>query len=257
MALLGPDFRAGLRHSQYRPENFAGLGWAISIFVALVIVNQVLAAGFGLALRSAFGGPDASVGESIKFLLAGLLPASLVTVMLAIILAQYRGGTAGGVLGLRVPALGPGGWVIAVLGFLTVMYLFIAVVMQLVSIEDGDIGVVETAMRELGRDPLYPVVAAAIAFGAPLAEELTFRGQIFAALSQTRLGRSGTAVLTSAAWAALHITEPLHAVALLFVMGLALSFLLVRFGSLWVPIACHMVWNAIVAYASFSLAPPL
>lgn len=244
---------ASLRQVLYRPENPAGLGWAIVIFIVLVIVNQLLAAVFGLSLHAALEGGPRDDASAIKYLIAGLLPASAVTVLLALALSYWRGGSPGGVLALRSPGLGAGGWIAAVGGFFAVMYGFIAAATTVMGIDETAIGIVENAMRGLGNDPLFPLIAAGIAIGAPLAEELTFRGQIFSALSRTRLGFSGTAILTSAAWAALHITEPLHAVGLLFVMGLALSYLLVRFGSLWVPIACHMIWNGIVTYASFAM----
>jgi membrane protease YdiL (CAAX protease family) len=34
-------------------------------------------------------------------------------------------------------------------------------------------------------------------------------------------------------------------------MGLALSWLLVRFGSLWLPILCHAAWNGLQALALY------
>jgi membrane protease YdiL (CAAX protease family) len=54
-------------------------------------------------------------------------------------------------------------------------------------------------------------------------------------------------------WASIHITEPLHAIALIFVMGLLLSALLIRFGSLWVTVVCHAVWNGIYSLALLAL----
>ena len=42
--------------------------------------------------------------------------------------------------------------------------------------------------------------------GAPLAEELVFRGQLFAALARSRAGFSGATLITSALWSLLHIT---------------------------------------------------
>ena len=50
---------------------------------------------------------------------------------------------------------------------------------------------------------------------------------------------------TSIAWALLHATEPWLSIGLIFLMGLVLGFLLIRFGSLWVTIICHGVWNSI------------
>jgi membrane protease YdiL (CAAX protease family) len=109
---------------------------------------------------------------------------------------------------------------------------------------------------QLSGDPLYLPIAGGLIIGAPVAEELTFRGQIFAALSQTRLGMRGAAAITSAVWAVIHITQPFHIILLLFLMGLALCWLLVRFGSLWVTITCHAVWNGLSAVTLYYLAQP-
>ena len=83
-------------------------------------------------------------------------------------------------------------------------------------------------------------------------------GQIFAALSQTRLGVFGTSVITSAMWAAMHgfAQPPLYVIVLLFLMGMALCWLLVRFGSLWVTIACHATWNAVQTILLYFPAQP-
>ena len=91
-----------------------------------------------------------------------------------------------------------------------------------------------------------------IAFGAPIAEEVIFRGQLFSALSQTRLGVSGATVVTSALWALLHLSEPWLSVGLIFVMGLVFGWMIYRFGSLWVTMVAHAVWNASYALLIFA-----
>jgi membrane protease YdiL (CAAX protease family) len=108
---------------------------------------------------------------------------------------------------------------------------------------------------KLSGDPLYYLIAAGLVIGGPLAEEMTFRGQIFAALAQSRLGATGASLITSGLWACVHITEPFHVMALLFLMGLALAWLLVRFGSLWPPILCHAAWNGLQALALYGTSP--
>jgi membrane protease YdiL (CAAX protease family) len=61
----------------------------------------------------------------------------------------------------------------------------------------------------------------------------------------------GATLVTSTVWALLHATEPWLSVGLIFMMGLVFGFLLVRFGSLWVTIACHAAWNAIYSIVIF------
>ena len=243
MELIGPDFRAGLRQALYRPYNPAGLSAALAFFVFLVFANQVLFQGIlggGIAALSASDFASFQTGIPRAVLLA-LFPASLLTVFLAWMLARRRDTDPRDVVALHFPALGVLGWFAIVAGFVVTLYGTSLLLVHLLATQET--GLVEQTLVQLASDPFFFLIAAGITIGAPLAEEFVFRGQIFAALSQTRLGFSGSAVITSALWAALHVTEPKHFVAVIFLMGLVLSWLLVRFGSLWVPIICHCAWN--------------
>ena len=118
--------------------------------------------------------------------------------------------------------------------------------------KSGSAGAVKEAMFDIANTPwLFLLVFPSIAIGAPLAEELIFRGQLFSALSQTRLGVAGTTVLTAAMWSLLHVTEPWLSIGLIFVMGLIFGWMMWRFGSLWVTIICHGVWNGFYALLIF------
>jgi membrane protease YdiL (CAAX protease family) len=249
MRLVGPDFRAGLRAILYRLEPAPGLWMSIGIFAVLAGVNQLLQAVMALGIHALSGQEFSDQTSLLRSAMLGVLPAAVLTIGLAWMFASRRGSDPKEMLRFRMPAFGSLGWATAIVSFLVVMHFAAALLITLFSIAPDNVGDVENAMKGLVNDPVYPLVAVGIVLAAPLAEELTFRGQIFAALARTRLGFSGTTVLTSAAWAGLHIGEPIHAVALLFVMGLVLGFLLVRFGSLWVCFVCHAVWNGIFALA--------
>jgi membrane protease YdiL (CAAX protease family) len=41
-------------------------------------------------------------------------------------------------------------------------------------------------------------------------------------------------------------------IGMIFIMGLVLGYLLYRFGSIWVPIVCHSVWNGAYALLVFT-----
>lgn len=86
----------------------------------------------------------------------------------------------------------------------------------------------------------------AIAIFAPVLEELVFRGYLFAAWRQTRLGLSGTLVLTSSIFTALHIGQyGILLLMVLFVFSIILGLARERTGSLWVPIILHALNNMI------------
>ncbi len=94
-------------------------------------------------------------------------------------------------------------------------------------------------------DPPWAALLA-IGIGAPLSEELLFRGFLLPALSRSRLGFAGAALVTTAAWAALHFTYSIFGLAEVFLIGLYFSWLVWRTGSLWVPMFCHAAYNTIV-----------
>jgi hypothetical protein len=82
--------------------------------------------------------------------------------------------------------------------------------------------------------------------GAPLSEELLFRGFLQSALAQSRLGFWGAALITNTAWAALHAGYTLTGLVDVFIAGALFSWVLWRTGSLWVPIVCHGLYNGLI-----------
>lgn len=80
---------------------------------------------------------------------------------------------------------------------------------------------------------------------APITEELVFRGFLFSALRETRLGSVGAAILLSGVWASLHWGYSWQSVALLFVQGLLYAYAARRTGSIWPAIVGHGVNNLV------------
>src|SRR5262249_10935184 len=85
-----------------------------------------------------------------------------------------------------------------------------------------------------------------IGVGAPLAEELLFRGFLMSSLASTRFGFLGASIISTALWAALHAGYSLAGVAEVFLIGLFFCWLLWRTGSLWVTIFCHAIYNSLI-----------
>jgi uncharacterized protein len=82
--------------------------------------------------------------------------------------------------------------------------------------------------------------------GAPISEELAFRGFLLGQLRKTRLGYAISAVIAAFAWTLLHLSYTLVGLVDVFLAGLMFSWALWRTGSLWVPIGLHAIYNAIV-----------
>jgi len=269
MTKLGGDFAGGWFRRLYQPENPAGLVYALAAALLLLIAYQGLVGLLAAMVLPLAGGGDGglSTRAMVRASLAAILPAALVVSALAWWLAGRRGGDAAQVLNFRRPDLTGLGWVVLILGFMLTMYVVVLTLVLALQIDlaqytpgpdgqsppQGSAGEVKEAVFDLANEPLlFLLIIPSLAIGAPLIEELIFRGQLFTALSRTRLGVSGTAVVTSASWALLHASEPWLMIGMIFIMGLVLGYLLYRFGSIWVPIVCHSVWNGAYALLVFT-----
>ena len=78
---------------------------------------------------------------------------------------------------------------------------------------------------------------------APITEEIAFRGFLFRGLSATWLGVAGTTVLTSAAWAAMHVQYDWMQLGQIFLIGLLLGWLRWASGSTLLTILLHILAN--------------
>ena len=94
--------------------------------------------------------------------------------------------------------------------------------------------------------PEWLLALLVVGIGAPLSEELLFRGFLLSALAGTRFGFLGAAFISTALWTSLHASYTLLGIAEVFMIGLFFSWLLWRTGSLWVAIFCHALYNSLV-----------
>ena len=90
-------------------------------------------------------------------------------------------------------------------------------------------------------DPVILGLTALVAvIGAPLSEEIIFRGYIYPVVTRL-LGMKFSVVFSAALFAAVHLN--LHALLPLFLLGIILAVSYEMTGSLWMPIAIHMAFN--------------
>ncbi|MCA3554683.1 CPBP family intramembrane glutamic endopeptidase [Aestuariivirga sp.] len=266
MRWLGEDFSGGFFRRLYAPSNPAGLWYALMAAAALLSVYLLLPLVAVLAFAWADRLDPTASHDVTKLALVSLLPVALLVAGMAWWLANLRGGRAAQVLSLRRPQLGWLGWVALVVCFMLAMYAAISAIAAVFDIDGsqytpgpdgqspktGSAGTVKEAMFDLANEPwLFALVFPSVTIGASLAEEAIFRGQLFSALSQTRLGVAGATLLTALMWSLLHFSETWLSIGLIFVMGLIFGYLIYRFGSLWVTIACHGIWNGLNALLIF------
>lgn len=99
-------------------------------------------------------------------------------------------------------------------------------------------------MWELARSSVNWLVGLAVIVGAPLAEELLFRGFLLPALTKTRRGFWGAAVGTTLGWTALHFYS-LAGLIEVFMIGIYFAWLVRRHETLWLPMALHALYNGL------------
>jgi membrane protease YdiL (CAAX protease family) len=92
-------------------------------------------------------------------------------------------------------------------------------------------------------NPYWPVTVLAIGIGAPLSEELLFRGFLISALAKWRGGFWPAALITNAVWTTFHLGYSLAGMIEVFLGGLYISWLLWRTGGIWLPIIAHGATN--------------
>ncbi|MBS0251816.1 MAG: CPBP family intramembrane metalloprotease [Proteobacteria bacterium] len=99
---------------------------------------------------------------------------------------------------------------------------------------------------EMMQSRTWWLILLAAGIGAPLAEELLFRGLIFGALRQSPLGFIGATLITAITWASLHANYSLYGLGAITFIGLYLAWLRERTGGLLAPMVCHGCYNSLI-----------
>jgi membrane protease YdiL (CAAX protease family) len=229
-----PAYRA---RTPWRP------GWAV-MAAALITLAGILAAiafvGVANLSNPAAGESPAAPGH-VALTTLGVWQA--VTIALTLMASALFGGRWRDVLALGAPAAGPGIYLTAVAAMIALQLLVSAVQYFFVS---GDMFADLRPFVDLAMGPTWGLALLVVGLGAPLAEELLFRGFLLSALAKTRAGFAGAALISTTLWTALHAGYSLIGIVEVFTIGLFFSWMLWRTGSLRVPIFCHALYNSLI-----------
>jgi uncharacterized protein len=83
-----------------------------------------------------------------------------------------------------------------------------------------------------------------IGFGAPLSEEILFRGFLLSAFRRASLGFWPSAIITTALWTILHFSYSIIGLVEVFIVGMVFSAMVRWTGSLRPALFCHAAYNA-------------
>lgn len=275
--MLGEDFkkaRSAWLYSQAPMQSFwRGVTISILVLVLWFILLQVfqgLVFGFGfiesakLAYEQMLESgkwtlnlealPKTVQTDLVRAVIMAVFPANLCAAFLVLALVKFGLPARAGKIPFDWPRISSAGWAVLIFSFVVVGYILFAVLGSAIGIDaQKNLGVVEQATMEMITSPrMFVLAVPGIVIGAPIFEELLFRGVLFAAIVQTPLGRVGAVFITALLWAGLHGgSESLFSVAMLFLLGIGLGLLLLRFGTIWVTIACHTAWNATFVFLAY------
>jgi CAAX protease family protein len=169
----------------------------------------------------------------------------VLVVALTLVASGLFGGRARDVLALRAAA---GGWRAYAGAILALAGLQVVLAIVQHNFMGHDLMTDLRPFVNLVRGPDWALTAAVVGIGAPLSEELLFRGFLLSALARTSLGFWGAALIATGLWTALH-GYSIIGILEVFIIGLFFSWLLWRTGSLRVAIFCHALYNSLIVLA--------
>ncbi|MCE2459967.1 MAG: CPBP family intramembrane metalloprotease [Pseudomonadales bacterium] len=215
----------------------AGLG--VGVFVAFLALELLATIAFVAATMGET--PDvaavAALQTNAEFLATALLVSGFGCTALILLLVRLRkGATVRGYLALRWPS-----W--RALAIWVVLAAAVVGAMDVISALLGRDVVAEWWMdvRANATAPLFLGLATVVA--APLFEETFFRGFLYRGLVHSKLGVTGTILVTAAVWAVIHLQYGAYEIAQIFILGILLGIARHRTGSLWVPLIIHAAVN--------------
>jgi uncharacterized protein len=218
-------------------------GPALGVTIIICAVTVILALGGSFIVMG--GGGDAPTTGSEGRILPIMLFAQIVMTLGAVFAARAKIGDAlVSVLALKAPAGGFGAYARSLALVLGVVGVF-TLVSHFALSHDATADLKETAA--LFRGPWWPLALVVIGIGAPVSEELLFRGFLQSALVPTWLGYWGASVVSTALWTVMHAGYSIVGLVEVFLIGLVLCYLLRRTGSLRVTLACHGIYNSLIA----------
>lgn len=162
----------------------------------------------------------------------------------AVYLAGRKGGGVIADFGLSARAVDvPVGLVVGVAVQLVVVPLLYLPILRLTGTDSSDLSAPARALADKATGPVgWLLLVVVVVVGAPVVEELFFRGLFLRSLQKCGLPDWAAIVICAAVFAAVHF-QPLQFVGL-FTIGLVLSAMAVRTGRLGLSIFTHMGFNA-------------
>jgi membrane protease YdiL (CAAX protease family) len=216
---------------------WATIGWTALLVAVMFAVQIAVLIGFVVVRRASH--PAARIDDlpmnGNLLATAALLSVPALIGLVALLIA-YRRYPIRDYLALTWP---PAGWVFAAVAGLVLLLG----ASDLISTWLGH-PVTSPVMMDVYRTAWLPLLLLALLVAAPLGEETLFRGFLFKGLAVSPPGPVVAVLVSSAAWALLHVQYDWHEIVTIATMGFYLGFVRYRTGSVLVTMLLHCVANA-------------
>ncbi|MGI9423415.1 MAG: CPBP family intramembrane glutamic endopeptidase [Hyphomicrobiaceae bacterium] len=235
------------RSEDLRCAAEAGFAVTVTILAAMWLTTLAMVALVPRDLMTSgpVGGPD----NIVSWLTLALFQIIATLLMLAFVARRYRGRVSY-TLALGQPRISLQRLVLTIV--VVVIVIGTASWISLTFFRDDVLRDLDVFKRLLADTPIVlPILVLCI--GAPISEEILFRGFLLGRLAHTRLGFLGAALIATVGWTALHWGYSEVGMVEVFIAGLLFSWALWRSRSLWVPIAFHGAYNGCVLAVIHSL----
>ena len=218
-----------IQEKQFKPWGFwATVGFCVCIAIVGVGITVIISGTEGL-LKPMYNG--------LRFLTTRLIMDPLV-IALCILFAHLRKGISfQEYLGLKRVR-------VSQMLLWCAITAAVVVCMELYELAIGESTTRDNVITMFKTAGYLPLLWLAVVVLAPVAEEISFRGFVFKGFNEA-MGPVLTVVLLSFIFAILHFQHSLIGKALVFVMGVLFCVARIRTGSVYVPIAMHMVTNLV------------
>ena len=193
--------------------------------------------------------PSQTDGTSVLILMG---TSQAIMTALTLLAAKRSGNTWHGAFSLKPPA---NGIIDYALGLALIVGTLAAVNLAAVTILGHDPLADLKQFASVFKGDAWLLALLIVAIGAPLSEELLFRGFLQAALTKSSLGFWGGAAVSVILWTALHAGYTVIGMLEVVLIGIVFSYMLRRSGSLRVSLACHALYNgALALYTRFIMS---
>jgi membrane protease YdiL (CAAX protease family) len=224
------DVRAGLS-----PWGFWGsLGWGLFAVATTLFALVIYSLFWMLAHQLSIPNPEDPAFSTLAGIVASVAP----VIVLVISVKSRRYSLRDYFALTRIPRRD---LIVGVVGLFALIVVFEAME-RLFGIDSGSKSVTAT-YRAAKLAGMLPMLWLAVVIVAPVTEELLFRGFLHRGWAPSWLGVSGTIVLTSALWAALHQQYNWVGILCIFLMGLLFGWIRQRSGSTTLTMALHALNN--------------